>query len=98
MPNRQPRASDPDTSEEDILEEKPAKQSKKDKPSVGAQDDKPDTWSKWVKNWASKQGVSYRDAMRDPECQAGWKEAKPVKEKKTRVKKAKLCPHCQEEL
>ena len=30
-------------------------------------------WISYVKEYASKKGISYRDALRDPKCKAGYK-------------------------
>jgi len=37
----------------------------------------PNSWITYVKEYASKNGMSYRDALRDPKCKAGYK--KPSK-------------------
>lgn len=33
----------------------------------------PNSWVMYVKEYASKNGMSYRDALRDPKCKAGYK-------------------------
>ena len=33
----------------------------------------PNSWISYVKEYASKNGMSYRDALRDPKCKAGYK-------------------------
>lgn len=33
----------------------------------------PNKWIEYVKEYASKNGMSYRDALRDPKCKAGYK-------------------------
>lgn len=33
----------------------------------------PNSWVEYVKEYASKNGMSYRDALRCPKCKAGYK-------------------------
>ena len=33
----------------------------------------PNAWISYVKDYASKNKMSYRDALRDPKCKAGYK-------------------------
>jgi len=37
------------------------------------------SWISYVKEYASKNGISYRDALRDPKCKAGYKKGGVVK-------------------
>jgi hypothetical protein len=37
------------------------------------------TWVQYVKDYAAKNGMSYRDALRDPNCKAGYKKGGVVK-------------------
>jgi hypothetical protein len=36
----------------------------------------PNSWVMYVKEYASKNGMSYRDALRDPKCKQGYKPCK----------------------
>jgi hypothetical protein len=38
----------------------------------------PNSWVMYVKEYASKNGMSYRDALRDPKCKQGYKPSKKV--------------------
>jgi DNA adenine methylase len=40
---------------------------------------KMNSWISYVKEYASKNGMSYRDALRDPKCKAGYKKGGVVK-------------------
>jgi hypothetical protein len=33
----------------------------------------PNSWVTYVKEYASKNGMSYKDALKDPKCKAGYK-------------------------
>jgi hypothetical protein len=35
----------------------------------------PNSWVSYVKEYASKNGMSYRDALRDPKCKAGYRKS-----------------------
>ena len=34
------------------------------------------SWIKYVKNFAAKKGIKYNEALKDPECKAGYKKLK----------------------
>lgn len=91
----------------DEVEDEPVRESKSksvaaDDGDSGDDNPVPTKWGGWVKQWASSHNTSYRDAMVNKDCQAGWRDAKPPKDpnavKAKRVKKVRTCPHCHEEL
>jgi len=47
------------------------------KKKIFSNNNMPNSWVSYVKEYASKNGMSYRDALRDPKCKAGYKTKGP---------------------
>lgn len=67
---------DPDAELEKVLGKKSGKGLEN---NISSNNKMANSWIEYVKEFASKNGMSYRDALRDPKCKAGYKKGGVVK-------------------